>query len=178
VNDDRLAAMASLLDEIAEDNTTLAGTIGRVFETQEALRADMLREIDGLRADFAGALNYRVLKDLCLELAPTLGAMELMLEQADFADPHIIRGHVAGLVTTLHSVLNRMGAEKIPVALGEEAFDTTRHLCVRLRTPEESPFPDAPPRTIIRVVEDGYTLAGRPLTPARVEIQAARLDKE
>jgi molecular chaperone GrpE (heat shock protein) len=65
-----------------------------------------------------------------------------------------------------------MGAEKISVSPGEEVFDPAIHLCVRLLAPEESPFPGALPRTVVRVVEDGYTLGGRVLSPAKVEVQS------
>jgi molecular chaperone GrpE (heat shock protein) len=172
--DERLKNVSELLEEIAEDNTTIAGSINRVLETQEALRVNLAQEMGLLREEFAGALAYRVLKDLCGELIPPLTAMERMIEEADFSDPQTIRGHVNGLVITMRNVLNRMGAEKISIAPGEAFFDPNAHRCVRLLTPEESPFPSAPPRTIVRIVEDGYTLAGRLLAPAQVEVQAEK----
>ncbi|MFQ5676804.1 MAG: nucleotide exchange factor GrpE [bacterium] len=170
--------MAKLLDEVAEDNTAMVGVINRVLETQEALRSDIFREFEGLRNEFAGALTYRVLKDLCKELISPLTAMEAMLQEADFSDTQTIRSHVESLVITLNSVLSRMGAEKISISPGEEVFDPNRHRCVRVLTPEESPFPSAPPRTVVQVVEDGYTLAGRILSPAKVEVQAENDYKE
>ncbi|HEX8070620.1 MAG TPA: nucleotide exchange factor GrpE [Pyrinomonadaceae bacterium] len=168
----RLDEMARLLEEIADDNTAVAGSIGRVLDAQEALRAEVARGLDQLREDFAGALTYRVLKDLCGELIRPLAAMERMVAGADFADPAQIREHVESLVVTLQSVLARLGAEKISVAPGAAQFDPAAHRCVRLLAPAESPFPSAPPRTVVRVVEDGYTLAGRLLAPAQVEVQA------
>lgn len=172
--DGRLESMATILNEIAEDNTALVGSLNRVVATQETLRSDLVREMGLLRDDFAGALAFRALKDLCVELISPLAAMEAMLQQADFADPQAIRGHVESLVITMHSVLSRMGAEKIPISLGEELFDPSRHRCVRVLAPAASPFPSAPPRTIVRIVEDGYTLAGRMLSPAKVEVQAEK----
>ena len=167
-----LENMAKLLDEVAEDNTAIVGGINRVLETQEALRSDMLREFERLRNEFAGALTYRVLKDICKELISPLAAMEAMLQEADFSDTKTICSHVESLVITLNSVLSRMGAEKISISPGEEIFDPNRHRCVRVLTSEESPFPSAPPRTVVQVVEDGYTLAGQILSPAKVEVQA------
>ena len=172
-----LENIANLLDEIAEDNTATVGIINRVLETQEALRSDVTHEIELLRNEFASALVYRVLKDLCKELISPLAAIETMLQEADFSDTQTIRGHVESLVITLNSVLSRMGAEKISISPGEEVFDPNRHRCVRVLTPKESPFPSTPPRTVVHVVEDGYTLAGQILSPAKVEVQAEKPNK-
>lgn len=171
LSEQRLEQMSSLLEEIAEDNTAVASSLNRVLETQETLRSGLVREMEMLREDFTGSLSYRVLKDLCHELIPPLTAMETMLDQADFTDANTVRGHVASLVITLQSVLSRMGAEKISVAPGEAMFDPHYHRCVRLLAPAESPFPSAPPRTVVRVLEDGYTLGGKVLAPAHVEVQ-------
>jgi molecular chaperone GrpE (heat shock protein) len=43
---------------------------------------------------------------------------------------------------------------------------------VGIVAPADSPFPLVPARTVVRVVQDGYLLHDRPLTPAMVEIQA------
>ncbi|MCP4263680.1 MAG: nucleotide exchange factor GrpE [Planctomycetes bacterium] len=168
----RLENIAKLVNEIAEDNTSLVGVINRVLEGHSALRIDLIREIGRLREDLAGVFTYHTLKDICNELIPLIAAMEAMLHQADFTDTRAIRGHVESLVITLYSVLSRMGAEKITISPGEDVFDAKRHQCIRLLTPEESPFPRVPPRTVVRIVEDGYTFADRILLPARVEVQA------
>lgn len=171
-SDQQLEKMSSLLEEIAEDNTVMVGSLNRVLEVQESLRVDLLREMETLREEFLGSLSYRALKDLCGELIPPLAAMEAMLDRGDFNDAAAMRGHVGSLIITLQSVLSRMGAEKISVAPGEAVFDPNYHRCVRLLTPSKSPFPSAPPRTVVRVVEDGYTLGGKILSPAHVEVQA------
>jgi molecular chaperone GrpE len=167
-----LEKIENILDEIVEDNTSFVSSLNRMAITQETLRSDLVREMGSLRDDFAGAVAFRALKDLSTELISPLAAMEAMLQLADFADPQVIRGHVESLVITLHSVLSRMGAEKIAIAPGEELFDPSRHRCVRVLVPDDSPFPSAPPRTIVRIVEDGYTLGGRVLSPAKVEVQS------
>ena len=174
MDEDSTSKIAELIEEVAEGQTGLMVVANRVAEAQAALRAEFAREMDALREDFAGALAYRTLKDLCRELATPLAAMEAMLAQADFADPALIRGHVESLAITVRSVMSRMGAEKIPVSPGEEVFSPDRHLCHGVVAPEASPFPGAPPRTVIRIVEDGYTLAGRMLSPARVEVQGEK----
>jgi molecular chaperone GrpE (heat shock protein) len=97
--------------------------------------------------------------------------MQRLLDEGDFSDPTIIQGHVSSLVTTLNLVMQRMGAEKMIIDPGVELFDPHHHLCVRLISPAESPFPQAPARTVVRIVEDGYTAGGKVITPAKVEVQ-------
>lgn len=164
----------ALLEEIAEDNTNVASALNRIAEAQAALRADTVRELDALRDGFRGALVYRALKDICRELAAPLAAIEAMLAVGDFSEPDLVRGHVHSLAITLNSILARMGAEKIPISPGEDLFNPERHLCARVVAPDESPFPGAPPRSVVAVLEDGYTLAGRVLAPARVLVQGER----
>ena len=172
MDDDRLEKMAKLLEEIAEDNTASTGAVSHLLENQAALRSDFVRELDALREDLKGAMVFRALKDLCRELIPPLAAMEAMLKQADFTDGVTVHSHVDSLAVTLRSVLGRLGVEKISVSPGQETFDSTRHLCVRLCAASESPFPTASPRTVVRIVEDGYMLGDRVLHPAKVEVQA------
>jgi molecular chaperone GrpE (heat shock protein) len=171
---ERLDRIGTLLEEVVEDNTAVTTSMNQLGQTQRALSADVTRELTGLRKDIAAGLAYRTLKDLCVELIGPLGAMEAMLARADFADTEAVAGHVRSLVLTLHGVLNRMGAERIVVALGEELFNPNRHRCVGQVAPDRSPFPDTPPRTVVRVVEDGYVLDERVLMPAMVEIQNGR----
>jgi molecular chaperone GrpE (heat shock protein) len=97
-----------------------------------------------------------------------------MLKEDDFSDPTVVRGHVGALAETIRNVIHRMGAEEIAVSAGEDFFNPERHFCLRLVSPDESPFPSAAPRTVVRVVENGYLLGGRILAPARVEVQSER----
>jgi molecular chaperone GrpE (heat shock protein) len=170
----RLEKISKLLEEMVDDNTAVVAELKRLNHAQQGLGSDVERELSALRREFAGALTYRALKDLCTELVDPLTAMEGMLERADFADPETIAGHVRSLSVTLRAVLGRMGAEKVTVAIGEELYDPNRHRCVGVVTPDSSPFPDAAPRTVVRVVQDGYSLDRRPLTPPAVEIQASK----
>ena len=166
--------VVDLMEEVAEAQTGLMAASNRILEEQAFLRGELGRQCDMLRQDFAQDLAYRTLKDLCKELAPPLSAMEAILAGADFADPAVIRGHVESLVVTMRSVMSRMGAEKIAISPGEDTFSPDRHMCHSVVAPDASPFPSAPPRTIVRIVEDGYVLGGRILTPARVEVQGER----
>jgi molecular chaperone GrpE (heat shock protein) len=129
--------------------------------------------MSALRGDLSGSLAYHALRDLCCEVIGPLSATEAMLEHGDFADPAVVAGHLRSLAVTLHAVLARMGAEKVAVVPGVDVYDPVRHRCVAVLRPEESPLPDAAPHTVVRVVEDGYSLNQRPLIPVRVEIQAA-----
>lgn len=169
---ERLDRIGALLEEVADDNTAVTTSMNQLVQSQRALGADITRELGELRRDMSAGLVHRTLKDLCLQLIGPLGAMEAMLDRADFSDPEIVSGHVQSLVVTLHGVLNRAGAERITVAVGEEAFNPTKHRCARVVGPEASPFPDALPRTVVRVVEDGYTLGERLLSPVAVEVMA------
>jgi molecular chaperone GrpE (heat shock protein) len=166
------AALKALLEELVADNAGIVAALKRLTDANDEFRRDFVRGLDLLREDFAGALSYRVLGDLCQELFPVLSAMEAMLERADFSDAAATRAHVDSLAHTLRNALRRMGAEKIVVAPGQQSFDPARHVCVRVVSPRESAFPSAAPRIVVRVVEDGFTLAGRVLAPARVEVQA------
>ncbi|MGW6929859.1 nucleotide exchange factor GrpE [Lentzea sp. NPDC054927] len=171
---ERLDRIATLLDEVVDDNTAVTTSMNQLGQAQRALSADVTRELSGLRKELASGLAYRTLKDLCVELIRPLGAMEDMLRRADFTDTEAVSGHVQSLVLTLNGVLNRMGAERIPVGVGEELFNPARHRCVGVVGPDTSPFPDAPPRTIVRLLEDGYVFEDRLLSPVAVEIQADR----
>jgi molecular chaperone GrpE (heat shock protein) len=174
---ERLDRIGTLLEEVVEDNTAVTTSMNQIGNAQRALSADVTRELAELRRDIAGGLAYRTLKDLCVELIGPLGAMEAMLAHADFTEPGAIEGHVRSLVMTLHGVLNRMGAERIIVGLGAEPFNPNKHRCVGQVEPDHSPFPDAPPRTVVRLAENGYLLDGRVLVPAAVEIQTGRADE-
>jgi len=168
------------LEEIAHDNMAVTARLGSLERAQEGVGADVVREIGALRRDLAGALAHRALKDLCTELIGPLGAMEAMIARADFSDQDAVAGHVRSLALTLRGVLGRMGVEQVTVKVGER-YDPNRHRCVAVHSPATSPLPDAPPHTVVRVIEDGYALERRPLIPPTVEIQgspAARPDAE
>lgn len=171
---ERLDRIGTLLEEVVEDNTAMTTSMNQLSQAQRALSADLTRELTSLRRDLAAGLAYRTLKDLCVELIGPLSAMQAMLDRADFADPEAVAGHVRSLALTLHGVLGRMGAERIVVAPGEELFNPNKHRCVGQVEPDRSPFPDAPPRTVVRVLEDGYLLDQRLLMPALVEIQTGQ----
>lgn len=175
--DARLEQITKLLEEMVEDNMAVVAVLKQVQVAQEASGSELERGFADLRRELAGALAYRALKDLCVELIGPLTAMEEMLERADFTDPATIAGHVRSLSVTLRGVLGRMGAEKVTIAVGEELYDPNRHRCVGVIAPDRSPFPNAAPHTVVRVVQDGYLLDRRPLTTPAVEIQSGQANQ-
>ena len=167
----QLDNVTQLLEEIVEDNTTLVESTSRILQGQDSLRTDVMRGLEQARRDFSGNLTFYAVKEVCQELLPPLTAIEAMLQQADFSDAETIKNHVNSLAITLQTVLKRLGLEKIPIAPGEQSFDPHFHLCTHRVAAEESPFPTAAPHTIIRVVENGYTINGRIISPVKVEVQ-------
>jgi molecular chaperone GrpE (heat shock protein) len=172
--DARLEQIAKLLEELVDDNTVVVAEFKKLNHAVREVGSDFERDLSALRGDLADALTYRALKDFCTELIGPLAAMERMLERADFTDPEMIAGHIRSLSVTLRAVLSRMGAEQVTIAVGEELYDPSRHRCVGVVTPDSSPFPDAAPHTVVRVVQDGYMLGRRPLIAPSVEIQSSR----
>ncbi|CRK59396.1 hypothetical protein [Alloactinosynnema sp. L-07] len=172
----RLDQIGGLLEEVVDDNTAVVATMNDLAQAQRALSADVGREITALRADLVGGLVHRTLKDLCVELISPLAAMDKMVADGTALDPTAVASHVRSLALTLRGVLSRMGAEPIAVDVGATAFDPYQHRCVGVVEPDDSPFPDAAPRTVVRVVEDGYLLDRKILVPATVEIQSGRAD--
>lgn len=174
MDEDKLTKITELIEEVAEDNATAISSLNDIKNSQNQMRSDFIRQLDNLREDFQSNLVYQSLKDICRELVMPLNVIEQMIEVSDFSDTEVIRGHVSSLAITLQSVLARMGVEKISITPGKEIFDQTKHFCVNVVEPTNSPFPDAAPQTIVRVLEDGYILADRVLSPARVEIQTSQ----
>ena len=156
----RLDEIGQQLEELAEGNTALIAEVRRLERGQRELRQEM-----------ETAMAYAALRDLCLALTGPLAALEAAGE-VELTDPAVAAGHLRGMALTMRGVLTRMGAEVVPVVAGRDTFDPAWHRCVGVLGPDSSPFPHAPPHTVVRVVESGYMLRSRPLTPAQVEIQA------
>jgi molecular chaperone GrpE len=172
LEEERIERLTGLLEEMVQDNTSLFDVLNRIKSEQEQARAIILQELNQLRAEFAGATSFRALRELCRELVPNITTLRTMLDHNDLSEPAVIRGHLESLMITLESVMERMGAQKIPVDPGVDPFDPARHLCVNLVQPASSPFPDAPARTVVRLLENGYAVGDKVITPAIVEVQA------
>lgn len=157
----RFDEIGQQLEELAEGNTALVAELRRLERGQRELRQEM-----------EASIAYAALRDLCLALTGPLAALEAAAGEADLTDPAVAAGHLRGVALTMRGVLARLGAEVVPVVAGRDAFDPAWHRCVGVVSPQRSPFPHAPPHTVVRIVEDGYMLRSRSLTPAQVEIQA------
>lgn len=168
----RVGEIKRTVDEVAEDNMALLEAVRRAAEGQESFRASVVQEMDMLRAGLAGELVFHSLRNCCRELAPVVSALERMLAGADFSDAESIRQHVGSFAAGMEGVLKRMGMERIAVSVGTDQFDGRIHECVRVCTPADSPLPDAPPKTIVRVDEHGYLVQGRLAMAAKVWVQA------
>ena len=146
---------------MVDDNTAVVTSINRLSQVHETLASDVVCEPRALHGDLSDGLAYRALKDLCTELIGRLTAMEAMLERADLTDPSAAYGHVRSLSVTLRAVLNKIGATRMPIVSGETPVNPNLHRWVRRIAPERSPFSNASPRTVVRVVEDGHLLDER-----------------
>jgi molecular chaperone GrpE (heat shock protein) len=109
-------------------------------------------------------------------LSPVVAVLEDMVSHADFSDGATLRGHIESLAMTVNSALTRMGIERMPVVAGSDLFDSRMHSCVRVCAPEDSPFPSAPTRTIVRVQSPGFLIRGNVVQPAQVWVQ--KIDTE
>jgi molecular chaperone GrpE (heat shock protein) len=174
----RLEQIGTLLEELVDDNTARVAELRQLQHESRVLTDDVERlasSVAALRTDLTGALEFRALKDLCTELIGPLAAIDAMAEQtarSEVTDPAVVASHLRSVSATLRSVLGRMGAEQVPIVPGVDRYDPARHMCIGLVAAADSPFPNAPTNTVVRVVEPGYVLYNRPLAPARVEIQA------
>jgi len=167
----RLGEIKRTVDEVADDNMAVLEAVRRSGEGQEGFRASVLQEFEKLRAGLAGELLFHSLRNCCRELGPVLSGLERMAQGADFNDPETTRAHVASFAATLEGVLRRLGIERLPICEGSDPFNANLHECVKACAPAESPYPQAPPRTVVRVEEHGYLVQGRLAVPARVWVQ-------
>lgn len=159
------------VEELAEDYIALRRDVKKTADVQEAFRLVMLQEIGELRSQVSRELTTHFLRNCCREFSPVLNALERMLAEGNFADSQTIQQHVESLAITLAAAFGRIGLERIPITAGTDLFDSRIHECVRVCTSSDSPFPEAPSRTIVRVQEPGYTIQDRLAVPARVWVQ-------
>ncbi len=168
----QLEQVGRQLEEMADDNTALVAELRRLERAQHEMAATVGEGFGALRRQIEEEIAYAALRDLAQSVIGPLTALEEMAGQADLTDPTVTAGHLRGMSRTLRGVLARMGAEIVPIVVGQDRYDPVRHYCVQVLDPAESPFPRAAPHTVVRVLEDGYVLRKRPLSLAQVEIQA------
>jgi molecular chaperone GrpE (heat shock protein) len=168
----QLEQIGRQLEEMADDNTALVAELRRLERVQHEMAATLGDGFGALRREIEEQIAYAALRDLAQSVIGPLTVLEEMADRADLTDPRVAAGHLRGLSMTLRGVLTRLGAEIVPIVVGQDRYDPERHRCVRVLDPAESPYPQAAPHTVVRVLEDGYVLRKRPLSPAQVEIQA------
>jgi molecular chaperone GrpE len=167
-NKARAAEQSVGADDLAAENASLRDRMLRALADAENVRRRAERTaLDASRyaiADFARAI---------LEVADNL---QRTLAAAENASPNTVgdAGLIEGVRATqrmLTQALERFDVRKIE-ALGQP-FDPALHEAVM-----EVDDPSHPPGTVVRVVEDGYTIHDRLLRAARVAVSKRRAEAE
>ena len=160
------------VDEIVEDNIAVVNAVKRLHTDQNALRSAILVEIDKLRIAIAQEISVHALRGICMEFAPMSSVLDHLLQKADFSNAELIREHIESFARSFERALQRQGIERMPIVVGSDLFDIRLHECVKSCEPADSPFPEAPPKTIVFIQEYGYLLRGQVAQPAKVWVQA------
>ena len=168
IDDEEVATDAVEVATLLRDNKKLQ-------QDNESLRDRMLRalaEAENVRSQadraIADARQFAI-SDFARELLTVVDNLQRTIEAAETqsVDPRIEDSILLqGVRTTLRAflqTLERFGVQPIE-ALGKP-FDPNFHEAIM-----EVDDPSRPPGTVTRVVEDGYTIRGRLLRPARVVV--------
>jgi molecular chaperone GrpE len=130
-------------------------------------------ELDNVRKraqrDIEGAHRYG-LERFATELLPVLDSLSLGVKNGAGADP---QGMLAGQEATLkllERAFEKLSIQQIDAA--GQRFDPAKHEAVLMQ-----PTADAPPNSVLTVVQPGYELNGRLLRPARVVVATAPAGK-
>lgn len=162
--DEKVATEAVDVATLVAENASLRDRLLRTLADAENTRQRAQRAAEDARqyaiADFA-----RELLTVSDNLQRTIAAAEQHPPQT-VEDAALIEG-VRATYRILQHTLERFGIRKID-ALGRR-FDPTLHEAV-MEVDDES----QPPGTVVRVVEDGYTIHDRLLRPARVFVAGGR----
>lgn len=157
--------VATLLREnktLQEENASLRDRMLRALAEAENMRSQADRAIADARqfaiSDFARELLISI-----DNLQRTVAAAETQLVDPRVDDSALLQG-VRATLRALLQTLERFGVRPIE-ALGKP-FDPNFHEAIM-----EDDDPSQPPGTVTRVVENGYTLRGRLLRPARVVVK-------
>jgi molecular chaperone GrpE len=156
-------------------------------ESDEALRAENAAVRDKLLRALADGENIRrraersvedarqfAIADFARELLLVADNLRRTLEAAERNEPvsapdeALIQGVAATERVLLH-IFSRFGIRKLE-ALGKP-FDPTMHEAVM-----QVDDPTAPPGSVVQVLEDGYTIHGRLLRPAKVVVTRTAQD--
>ena len=146
-------------NDLAAENTSLRERLVRALaETENTRRLGDRRAEDAQRyaiTSFAREL---------LEVVDNLHrAIEASAAQPDQAETDGLIGGVVATDQLLAKILKRFGVE--PISALHAPFDPAKHEAVM-----EVDAAGKPPRSVVEVLEDGYTLHDRLLRPARVAV--------
>jgi molecular chaperone GrpE len=140
---------------------------GRAAARDAQLRA--LAELENVRKraqrDIENAQRF-ALERFASELLAVLDSLELAVQSADTADARSLAEGQRATLQLLTKAFERFSIRRLDPL--RESFDPTLHEAV---VAQESA--DAPPNTVLQVLQSGYQLNGRLLRPARVIVARA-----
>jgi molecular chaperone GrpE len=167
---------AARRDEGAGDGTgELAELRAALAEAEERVRAQReqyLRgaaELENVRKraqrDIESAHRY-ALERFAGELLPVRDSLELAIRNGASGDPQSVLAGQEATLKLLERAFEKFSIRQIQP--GGERFDPTQHEAILMQ-----PSAEAPPNTVLQVVQSGYDLNGRLLRPARVVVATA-----
>jgi molecular chaperone GrpE len=163
-----LPETAAQLVELERLQRSLADTEERAkSHWEQYLRA--LAELDNVRKRAARdieAANRYGLEKFAAELLPVKDTLELAVQNAARADAASLKEGQEATLQLLSRALERLGVTLINPQ--GRPFDPARHEAMMAQESRE-----APPNSVLQVVQPGYELNGRLLRPARVIVARA-----
>ncbi len=153
--EERIHALDSEVDELADDKAVLLDSLQRLKADFDNYRKRMIRE------------QTRILEtaeaDLIKKLLPVMDNLERALESSKEGDSKGLREGVSMVLELMLETLGKEGLEVIDP--GGEQFDPEYHEAMMVVETE-----DCPEGTIIDVVQKGYRFNGVLLRPAMVRV--------
>jgi molecular chaperone GrpE len=130
-------------------------------------------ELDNVRKraqrDIEGAHRYG-LERFAIELLPVLDSLALAVKNGAGADPQSVIAGQEATLKLLERAFDKLSIQ--PIDAAGQRFDPAKHEAVLMQ-----PSADAPPNSVLTVVQPGYELNGRLLRPARVVVATAPAGK-
>jgi molecular chaperone GrpE len=158
IEDEAVATEAVDMATLMAENRSLRDRLLRALAEAENTRRQASREAEDARK-FAIA-------DFARELLIVIDNLQRTLEAAEEQTPStaenaVLLEGVRATLRVLMKTLERFGVRRIEAL--SQAFDPNLHEAIM-----EVEDPSQPPSTVVRVVEQGYTIHDRLLRPARV----------
>lgn len=154
-------------EEAAVEAQDLSAERDDLMERLQRVSADYLNYQKRVHRDISEAREFAN-AELVKGLLPVLDDMERALATA--RENHGVDDPLFGGLQLVHDkaleTLAKFGVRVIEA--DGEAFDPEKHLAVM-----QEPSGEHPPQTVLRVVQKGYELKGRPIRPATVVVSKA-----